>query len=207
MINTFILDTNLFFNLQSGLTWGKTSEEVIKAFTIFSSKLTSTSKATFYMTPGIVEEFKGFFDSEPNYVHDFLTTITITSPDLTKNVVGASIMREFVEEARTRAYRGMKVAEEEFDSVAKSMIGKEKLSNVDYQKQLGQVITKFRERFRHATRFNFIDSTSDFDLILLARQVNGALVSADEGVTRWGRLMGVTEIAPSQLRASLEALG
>lgn len=207
MINTFILDTNLFFNLQSGLTWGKTSEEVIREFTMFSSKLTSASKATFYMTPGIVDEFKGFFDGEPDYVRAFLSTITITSPDLTKNSVGATIMREFVEEARTRAYRGMKVAEEEIDAAAKNMMGKEKLSQIEYQKQIGQVVTKFRERFRHATRFNFIDSSSDFDLILLARQVDGALVSADEGVTRWGRLMGVTEISPSQLRSSLEALG
>jgi len=206
METQFVLDTNLFFNLQSGLPWGKTSKEVIQEFTKYSKKLTAVGKASFYMTPGILEEFKSFFTDEPDYLRDFLTSITIQSPNMSESVVGAVVMRELVDEARTRAYRGMKVAEEEIDQAARRMVGTKELNTMQYQKELGIGITKFRERFRHATRFNFLDSSSDFELIMLAKEVNGALVSADEGVVRWGRMIGVKEVSPPQLQASLEAL-
>ncbi|OGK15215.1 RNA ligase partner protein [Candidatus Roizmanbacteria bacterium RIFCSPHIGHO2_01_FULL_39_12b] len=206
MINSFALDTNLFFNLQSGLQWGGSSKEVIEKFNQYATILVQQKKAFFYMTPNIVDEMKSFFTDEPDYLNAFFTNIIVKSPDSAKGTIGANVLREFVEETRNRAYRGMKVAEEEIDVGAKLMMGKDTMSAVDYQKEIGAVITKFRERFRQATRFNFIDSAADIDLILLAREVDGALVSADEGVMRWGRMIGINEVSPSQFHASLEAL-
>ncbi len=207
MVNTFILDTNLFFNLQSGLTWGKNSKDVIDEFVRLGGALVHAKKASFYMTPGIVEEFNTFYPEQPSFMREFLNIMAIKSPNTSQSVIGARVVCELVEEARARAYRGMKVAEEEIDQAAKSMIGAQMTAgSVEYQKNLGVVVTKFRERYRHATRFNFLDSVVDLELILLAKELNGALVSADEGVVRWGRLIGVGEISPGQLRSALEAL-
>lgn len=206
MVNKFVLDTNLFFNLQSGLNWGSNSHEVIEKFTSNIEKLVKEEKASFYMTPAIQDEMKSFFDNEPDFVTNFLSLITIKSPDVSQITIGATVLKEFVDEARGRAYRGMKVAEEEIDAMAKCMMGSKTLDKIEYQKKVGEVVKKFRDRFRQATRVGFLDSVADFELIVLARELNGALVTADEGLIKWGRKMGIVEISPSQMSSSLEAL-
>ncbi|OGK49733.1 hypothetical protein A3A56_03960 [Candidatus Roizmanbacteria bacterium RIFCSPLOWO2_01_FULL_40_32] len=70
---------------------------------------------------------------------------------------------------------------------------------MEYQKTMGEVVTKLRERYRQATRFNFLDSVADLDLIVLVRELDAYLVSADEGVIRWGRMFGVKEVAADML--------
>lgn len=206
MNNKFILDTNLFFNLQSGLTWGKDSRAVFEKFVVHTKKLVTDGKVNFYMTPAIVEELRSFIDDDPEYLTDFMSLITIKSPSTSEMKVGAVVVRELVEESRNRAYRGMKVGEEEIDNIAKSMMGVGDLPRIEYQKKVGEVVTKFRDRFRQATRVGFLDSVADFELILLALEIDGALVSADEGLIKWGRMMGATEVLPSDLLSSLEIL-
>ena len=71
---------------------------------------------------------------------------------------------------------------------------------------IGKFIKSFRERYRQATRFGFLDSTTDLDLIVLTKELDGFLVSTDEGVVSWGRVFGVKEISPSALKGRLDAL-
>ena len=73
------------------------------------------------------------------------------------------------------------------------MLNKNNLSTKDFQIQIGSVIKKFRERYRQATRFSFLDSLADLDLIVLTKEIDGNLVSSDEGVILWGRKFGVKE--------------
>lgn len=202
----FILDTNLFFNFQNGLNWGENTQEVIENFNNIMKGLTSKKSVEFYMTPGVVLELLSFFQEKPTYVDNFLSHIIIRSPDVTKITISSSVFEAYVEETRQRSYRGMKVAEEEMDKIAKHMIQKQELSKIAYQKTLGEFVTHFRERYRQATRFNFLDSKTDIDIILLSKEVEGHLVSSDEGVLRWGRMMGVVEVPPHLLRETLESL-
>ena len=54
-MESFILDTNLFFNIGAGLEMGKNTEEIVIKLTETITKLKKNSKAVFYMPPRIVD--------------------------------------------------------------------------------------------------------------------------------------------------------
>lgn len=201
----YIIDANLFFNMEAGLDLGKNSEEVVKKITLYSKKL--KEKAVFLMPPKVVDEFLSFFpEPKTNSVVDFLSAITVKSPDYEKIVFSAQIFHRLIEDIRTRSYRGLGVAEEEIVKAAELMVGQEKMTKKDFQIKVGGIIKNFRLRYRRATRFGFLDSTADLDLIVLAKETNGFLVSTDEGVVGWGRLFGVKEVPPGVWKKRLEDL-
>jgi RNA ligase partner protein len=71
---------------------------------------------------------------------------------------------------------------------------------------MGIYITKLRERYREAMRRGIIDSKEDADLFLLAYELNGTLVSADEGLKKWADRAGIKRINALNLRKILEGL-
>jgi uncharacterized protein len=194
----YILDTNLFFNMEAGLGLGQKTEDVIKTMQKVIAKLKESKKAEFYMSPRIVEEFLSFFeDKEQSFLKEFLSVITIKSPDLQKIDVSGFIVYQLVDDVRSRAYRGLTVAEEEIQKAGRMMMGKETLSKKDFEMSIGPVVKTFRDRYRQATRFGFIDSLGDLDTIMLAKELDGYVVSTDEGVMKWGRIFGVKEMPAS----------
>lgn len=205
-MENYIIDTNFFFNLEIKSGFGKNSKEIISRFAEMGKKIKAEKKAEFFMPPRIVEEFMTFVDGSEAYVKDFLTVITVKSPHTADIHFPAAVFYQLVDEIRERSYRGLRIAEEAVDQGAQKVIGKNNLSKMEYQKTIGEVVTKLRERYRQATRFNFLDSVADLDLIVLSKEVDGFLVSSDEGVIRWGRLFGIKEIAPQQLLRQLQAL-
>ena len=77
-MESFILDTNLFFNIGADLSMGKNTEEIIVKLTEIIKKLKKNSKAVFYMPPKIVEEFLSFFeDKNQEFIKNFLSNINI----------------------------------------------------------------------------------------------------------------------------------
>lgn len=191
----FIIDTNIFFNMQSGLNLGKTTLEIIKNLSNLLKKGKKHKVFDFFMTPKIIDEFLSFFEKkEIDKIKDFLSLINIESPDLNKIEFSAVIFQKLIEDIRTRSYRGLNIAEEEIEAAAKKF-SQEKILNVkDFQIKIGDFIRRFRERYRKATREGFLDSVADFEIIALAKQKDGFLVSTDEGVVSWGRLFGVKEM-------------
>lgn len=190
----YILDANLFFNMEAGLGLGDKTETVVKNLTDLVKKLRAAKKAEFFMPPKVVDEFLSFFENkEQPFLKDFLSVVTVKSPDVGGINLPGQVFYELVADIRQRSYRGLNIGEEEIEKAGRTMLNKNNLSTKDFQIELGSVIKKFRERYRQATRFGFLDSLADLDLIVLAKELGGNLVSADEGVIRWGRLFGVKE--------------
>ena len=203
----YILDANLFFNMEGGLGLGEKTEAVVKKLTDMVNKLKTAKKAEFYMPPRVVDEFLSFFENkEQQFLKDFLSVITVKSPDVSKMTFPAQVFYELVGDIRQRSYRGLNIGEEEIEKAGKIMAGKNNLSTKDFQIQIGSVVKKFRERYRQATRFGFLDSVADLDLIVLAKELDGFLISTDEGVIRWGRLFAVKETPVSVWKKKLDGL-
>jgi len=199
-MDKYILDTNLFFNMEEGIGLGGKTEEVVKKLTVVARK----KVCQFFMPPRAVEEFLSFFeDKEQVFIKEFFSTVTIKSPDLGKISFPADVFYRLIDDIRNRSFRGLKVSEEEILLAGKLMMGKEELANKDFQIQIGKVIKNFRERYRQATRYGFLDSLTDLDLIVLAKETDAMLVSTDEGVVKWGRFFGVKEIAASVFGAKM----
>ena len=203
----YILDANLFFNMEAGLDLGEKTEAVVKKLTDMVNKLKAAKRAEFYLPPRVVDEFLSFFENkEQQFLKNFLSVITVKSPDLAKATFPAQVFYELVADIRQRSYRGLNIGEEEIEKAGRAMLGKNNLSTKDFQMQIGSVVKKFRERYRQATRFGFLDSVADLDLIVLSKELDGFLISTDEGVIRWGRLFGVKETPVSVWKKKLDDL-
>jgi RNA ligase partner protein len=191
-MESYILDTNLFFNMQAGLGFGDTTEKVIEQMTIVGRT------AKLYMPPRIVEEFLSFFENkDQENIKKLLSVITVKSPSVEQFTFPASIFYTLVEDIRNRSYRGLRVGEEEIEAAARGMLDTKELSKMEFQKKVGVQIKGFRDRYRQATRVGFLDSLGDLDIIILAKETGGTVVSTDEGLLKWSRLFGVKEMSPS----------
>ena len=181
--------------MEANLGLGKKTEEIIVNLTEIISKLKKEKKAEFFMPPSIVSEFLSFFeDKEKPFLKDFLSVIIIKSPEKSKINFSSTVFYKLIEDIRARSYRGLNISEEEIEAAGRSMMVEKNLEKKDFQIKIGATIKNFRNRYRNATRTGFLDSVADLDLIVLAKEQNGYLVSSDEGVITWGRLFGVMEI-------------
>lgn len=201
----FVIDTNFFVNLEIKSGFGRNPKEIVINFTNFGKKLKQKDRVEFFMPPKIVEEFLSFFKKE-DFVRDFLNIITIKSPEITKLQFPAAVFYQLVNEVRERAYRGLRVAEEAVEKGSRKVVGKTLVNKIEFQKTIGEIIANLREKYRQVTRFNFLDSVADLDLIVLAKEIDGFLVSSDEGVIRWGRVFGIKEMPPSLFQDRLVSL-
>jgi hypothetical protein len=203
----FILDTNVFFNMEAGLGLGEKTEDVIVGLTDKIVKLKKNKKAEFLMPPRAVEELLGFFENKDQaFLKNFISQITVKSPDGSKTSFSSSVFYKLVEDIRLRSYRGLTIGEEEIVNSARLMSGSGELSKKDFEIKVGAVVKKFRERYRNATRTGFLDSLTDLDLIVLAVEQDASLVTTDEGVLVWGRTFGIKEMPSGVFRKRLEDL-
>ncbi len=187
--------------MQAGLGFGQTTEEVIKTMIICGKH------AKLYMVPRIVEEFLSFFENkEQENIKQLLAVITVKSPQIESFQFPASIFYTLVEDIRNRSYRGLRVGEEEIEQAAQSMMNAGALPKMEFQKKVGIQIKGFRDRYRQATRVGFLDSVGDLDIIVLAKELNGTVVSTDEGLLKWSRLFGVKEADPSVFAERMRSL-
>ena len=206
-MESFILDTNLFFNIGAGLEMGKTTQEIVVKLTETIKKLKKKSKAVFYMPPKIVDEFLSFFeDKNQEFIKDFLSNVNIKSPNPSETDFSSKVFYQLVEDIRNRSYRGLNIAEEEIIKAGEMTSNKKFESKKDFQIAIGKFIKNFRDRYRNATRTGFLDSVADLDLIVLSKEVDGFLVTSDEGVLSWGRTFGIKEMPASIFRKRLEGL-
>lgn len=190
-MDTFILDTNLFFNMEAGLDMGQKTEDVIVKMTETIKK----SNLKIYMPPRIVDELLSFFENkEQPFLKEYLSVITIKAPDANAIQVAAPVFYKLVEDIRGRSYRGLTIGDEEIQKAGQLMAGAGDLNKKDFQIKIGAVVKTFRDRYRQATRTGFLDSVADLDLIILTKELDGYLVSSDEGVIAWGRTFGVKEM-------------
>src|SRR3989338_2625705 len=203
----YILDANLFFNMESGLGFGMKTEEVVVGITNIGKTLKQIQKAEFLMPPRVIDEFLSFFEEKSqNFIKNFLSIILVKSPEVGGIQLPAQIIYSIIDEVRSRSQKGQKIAEEEIEEAGKRFMGQKKLETKDFQINIGVSIKKFRDRYRQATRFGFLDSVADLDLFMLARETDGFLVTSDEGVLRWGRMFGVREIRVGVWKKQLEDL-
>lgn len=193
--------------MEAGLNLGERTEDVVVNLTGMIKELKEKKKAVFYTTPSIVDEFLSFFeDREQTFIKDFLGVINIKSPDYLNIQFPAKVFYKLIKDIRGRSYRGLNLAEEEIKKAGQLMQGIANLSKKDFEIKIGTVIKNLRERYRQATRVGFLDSAADLDLIVLTKELDGFLVSTDEGVIAWAREFGVKEMPSFVFEKRLKAL-
>jgi len=192
--------------MQSGLGFGSTTEEVMKTMTQIAQTAKKVHSVQLYMPPRIVDEFLSFFENkEQTVIKELLAEIMMQSPQIDSVRFPAAVFYTLVDDIRGRSYRGLRVGEEEIEQAAQIATKLGTVSKIEFQKQTGKAIRGFRERYRIATRVGFLDSVADLDIITLAKELEGTVVSTDEGVLKWSRLFGAKEMIPSVFGQKMSA--
>lgn len=187
----FVLDTSLFTNPDTYAQFGEDAVAAIGGFVAVAQ----AANAEFYMPSSVYEELRQMKDLD-GFAADFELLVRIRSPRKFELQVPADLLYEFIEEVRVRIDRGLRIAEEH------AKMGREPGGDQD----VGRVISRLRERYREALRRGIIDSREDVDVLLLAYEIDGIVVSADEGLRKWADKVGVQILSPQHLRHALESL-
>jgi len=187
----FVLDTSIFVNPEIRKNFGDSPAEAMKTFLGYAEKL--FGRVEFYMPPGIYREVMHFVDDEE--LKPAIELYIIKKPPNVHDLkIPAVIVYELIDDIRRRIDKGLRVAEK---AVRESVV---ETDNVD------KVIQKLRRNYRKALREGIVDSKEDFELILLAMELDATIVSADIGILTWAQKMGIKWIDASTFREVLEGL-
>jgi len=186
----FVLDTSIFVNPEIRKNFGDNPTEAMKTFLGYAEKL--FGRVEFYMPPGIYREVMHFVDEELK--PEIELYIIKKPPNLHDLKIPALVVYELIDDIRRRVDKGLRVAEK---AVRESVV---ETDNVD------KIIQKLRRNYRKALREGIVDSKEDFELILLAKELDATIVSADVGILTWAQKMGIKWIDASTFKDVLEGL-
>lgn len=185
VIRRFVIDTSLFVNPHARDKFGKTPNAAMLNFISKIKKLNSD----FFIPPSVFNELKNFI--KPAIVEKCEPFIKRRAPNLYSTFVPAAILHSFVEDVRKRINKGLRLAEE---------------YATDNRPENDEKLKKLREKYRDAMRAGLVDSTEDFELILLAKELDAVVVSADEGILGFATKLGCECINASKFHSVLKTL-
>jgi RNA ligase partner protein len=189
MKKELIVDTSIFVNPASSRQFGGSPAESLIEFL----KMVERNPAVcVYMPPSIYSELMHFID-EKLIPKNLLLLIKQQPPKKHEIKVPGVFIYDLVEEMRGRIDRGLRLAErhvrEAIQAKPADLIPEENNSKKiqpDFES-----ISRLRETYRRIMREQMLDSKADVDLLLLAYEIGGTLVSADDGVVLWAEKFGI----------------
>lgn len=126
------------------------------------------------------------------------TWLVKKTPDRYRVKVPSKIFYEYVDYMRGRINKGMTVSEEAiWEAVSRCIALSAEGQSLPEMKEeierevIGGIIRKFREKYRSALRYGILDSGPDIDVLLLAKDLDAAVVSQDLGIQRWAEQLGL----------------
>jgi RNA ligase partner protein len=185
-----ILDTSVFTNPDVYRAFGDNPTEALKAFSTLAAK---TEEIEFFMPISIYENELKKFISPADIPPDFYRTIQKKSPRMHGMNVPATLLYELIHDVRVRVDKGLRIAEK---AVRESL----KFSHDE-----AKAIATLRKKYKEALREGIIDSKEDVELILLAMELDGTVVTADSGILAWVKELGIRWLHASRLKGVLEA--
>ncbi|HHT9159740.1 MAG: RNA ligase partner protein [Planctomycetes bacterium GWF2_39_10] len=183
-----IIDTSIFTNPDVYKSFGASPTEALHSFLEITCKLDGPS---FYMPPTIYQELLNFVEIE-RIPTNLQIRIIQKPPKRYELSVPAFLLYELIEDVRNRIDKGLRVAEEAVRETS--------------PETEPDAIANLRKKYRAALREGIIDSKEDVDLILLAKEMDGILMTADTGIVKWADKLGIRYLDPRLLRGILDNL-
>lgn len=177
-----VLDTSLFVNPDVRLSLGATPTEALANFLALAAQ---AQDIEFYMPPSTFQELMNFV-SESQLSGELLLHLRQRPPKKFEIPVPGYLLYELVEEWRDRVNKGLRIAET-------GVRGTEK-------RKVDDIIQDMRKKYREALREGIIDSKEDVDLLLLARELDALLITADQGLIKWAEKLGIEWLLPERFR-------
>lgn len=180
-----VLDTSIFVNPEANRFLGKTPQQALNNFL---DKLAEKKEISCYIPPSVYEELVKFIENEIPAKKAIL--IHKKPPSNYQSLIPALLFYEFIEEIRARINKGLRIAEKYIRKALKEENEEELINNL-------------RSEFRMGLREGIIDSKEDFDLILLSKELDACLTTADNGLIKWAQKLGIACLSAQELNSIL----
>ncbi|WP_254543361.1 RNA ligase partner protein [Halomarina pelagica] len=200
----FVLDTSAFLTNEirrDDETLAEALDRLLDA--VAAAKLTLNISC--YMPPSIHRELTTILadrDVSDETVSKLNTWVIRKNPARYEVSVPAEIVYRFVEEMNDRVDRGLRVSEEAVRRAERARA--ETVDDHDYMTGVDIVISDLREKYRGALRRGVLDSREDFDLLILARELDAGVVTEDQGIINWAEELGLRYLYGREFPALLE---
>lgn len=186
----FVLDTSVFTNPQLYKKFGNDILDALENLLL----LMEHSSAEFYMPISVYDEMRKMVKLN-TLAPKFELIVNLRNPKKYNLLIPAEFLYNFIADLRNRINKGLRVAEEHVRN-----------AQGQTRENLGDVIRSLREKYREALRQGILDSKEDVEVILLAYELDAILVSADEGIKKWAKELGVKLISAENFKEILEEL-
>lgn len=187
----FVLDTSVFITEEI-----RREDEDVEAAVIRLLDLVAEAKLTLniscYVPPSIYEELTTMLADRgvSEEVYSKLNTWVIKkNPARFEVMIPAEIIYGFIDEMSDRVNRGLRVSEEAVRE-AHELDG-ETVEGHEYMTEVDELISDLRGKYRRALRRGVLDSREDFDLLILARELDAGIVTEDTGIVNWAEDFGL----------------
>ncbi len=183
-----IPDTSVFTNPDVYREFGDSPTE---AFVHFLEMASEAPQVRVYMPASVYEELKKMLRTT-KIPPRARAIFRVKSPKKYEIQIPAFLLYELIDDLRQRINKGLRVAEEAVRASA--------------HRNPDEIINALRRKYREALREGIVDSKEDIELILLALELDGLLLSADRGILALADKLGIRWIPPEEIRETLEGL-
>ncbi len=221
MRQRFVLDTTAITDAHTREKegFGNLSEQINATIDLIAEARLHLDISCYIPYPTVYSELRDFL--KRNACQEVMmkidTWLVKKTPDRFEVKIPAEIFYEYVDFMRDRINKGMAVAEEAiWDSSIECLFTTTKAKSKREIEQeiergiIGATIAKFREKYRNALRYGILDSAPDIDVLLLAKELDAAVVASDYGVQKWAERLGLRYVEawafPAMLREYLKRL-
>jgi len=207
----FVLDTSLFITEEI-----RRDDEPLEAAVLRLLDLVATARLELniscYVPPSIHDELGTMLrerDVDDTVFSRLDTWVVRKSPDRYGVTIPANIVYNFIDEMSDRVDRGLRVSEEAIREV--EQLDPDDLTRDSddgereaYMTEADRVLSNLRDKYRRALRQGVLDSREDFDLLILARELDAGVVTEDRGIISWADEFGLRYVRGGQFPTLLE---
>jgi RNA ligase partner protein len=206
----FVLDTSLFITeeIRDG---DETLEEAVLRLLDLVATARLELNISCYVPPSIHAEL-GTMLRERDVADEVFsrldTWVIRKSPDRYGVSIPAYVVYEFIEEMSDRVDRGLRVSEEALREVEQldptDLAGGDGTDAHEYVTEADRILSNMRDKYRQALRQGVLDSREDFDLLVLARELDAGVVTEDRGIVSWADEFGLRYLRGGQFPVLLD---
>ncbi len=179
-------DTSVFINPDAFALFGETPTQ---AFCTFVER-SKSKNIKVYMPPSVLNETLYFLDNKA--ISPDITSYIIKKPPKKYEIFIPSLfLYEIIEEIRIRINKGLRIGE------------KYTRYGISGKKPEKELIKSIREEYRVALREGIVDSKQDIDLLILAKEIDSSLLTADQGLIKWAQKLGIVCLDLKEVQQTL----
>ncbi|CCQ33794.1 domain containing protein [Halorhabdus tiamatea SARL4B] len=200
----FVLDTSVFITPEIRED-DEDIEEAVDRLLDLVAEAKLEHNISCYMPPSINDELTTMLrdrDVSAETIAKLDTWVITKSPAQYELMIPAEIVYGFIDEMSERVNRGLRVSEKAVRKAEQSRDDSE--TDNEHMSEVDQVISDLRDEYRRALRQGVLDSREDFDLLILARELEAGVVTEDTGIINWAEDFGLRYLRGRSFPSLLE---